>query len=78
MITTFPERLSGLTLTAEQKADYAKRNRSAVLQNVLPAYQKLIKALEELADTGKNQEGLCNLPKGKSILSASGSFNGGN
>ena len=65
MITTFPERLSGLTLTAEQKADYAKRNRSAVLQNVIPAYQKLIKALEELADTGKNQEGLCNLPKGK-------------
>lgn len=65
MITTFPERLSGLTLTAEQKADYAKRNRSAVLQNVIPAYQKLIKALEELADTSKNQEGLCNLPKGK-------------
>ena len=65
MLTTFPERLSGLTLTAEQKADYAKRNRSAVLQNVIPAYQKLIKALEELADTGKNQAGLCNLPKGK-------------
>ena len=34
---------------------------------MIPAYQKLIKALEELADTGKNQVGLCNLPKGKAF-----------
>ena len=32
---------------------------------VLPAYQQLIKAVVELKDSGKNEEGLCYLPNGK-------------
>lgn len=65
MITTFANRLGEINLTDKEKQDYIVKNKEAVLKSVIPAYQTLISGLEKLKSTGKNQNGLCNLEKGK-------------
>lgn len=65
MITTFANRLGEVQLTDKEKEDYIANNKEAVLKSVIPAYQSLISGLEKLKSTGKNQNGLCNLEKGK-------------
>lgn len=66
LITIFEEKIQALDfLTEIEKNTYIDQNRDAVLTSVVPAYQILIKGLTRLKDTGKNQLGLCYLPKGK-------------
>lgn len=52
-------------LTKAEKKMYKKKNKTAVLKNVIPAYELLSKKLEKLKGTGVNDGGLCNFPKGK-------------
>ena len=52
-------------LTEGERKKYRQLNRKAVEESVLPAYEQLINALEQLKGTGNNKGGLCKLPKGK-------------
>lgn len=59
LIPVFEDRLEGLSeLSEEQRNTYIQRNREAVLESVIPAYQTLIDGLEELKGTGVNDKGL--------------------
>lgn len=66
LITTFKSRLNELGDISENDAlAYQKQNKKYVLEKVIPAYQKLMDALEEWKGTGNNKGGLCKLKKGK-------------
>jgi len=66
LISTFVDRIQKLTdLSESEKSDYIQKNAYMLQTYVLPAYQQLIKAVVELKDSGKNEEGLCYLPNGK-------------
>lgn len=52
-------------LSSEDKSGYEQQNEKAVLEHVIPAYQKLIDALTSLLGTGNNDGGVCKLPKGR-------------
>ena len=78
LLETFNERLEELNLTKKQKASYEEKNKKLVNEVVIPAYKNLASGLENLKGSGKNDEGLCNLPKGKKyyellVKSATGS-----
>ena len=66
MITTFENRLDKVEgLTAKEKAEYQKTNEKLVKEDIVGAYETLIAGLEQLKGTGKNEGGLCGLPKGR-------------
>ncbi|MCM1257116.1 MAG: DUF885 domain-containing protein [Roseburia sp.] len=66
LISTFNTRLDKLSeLPDEKKESYKTRNRTLVLEKVIPAYESMIQALTGLKGSGKNEEGLCHFPKGK-------------
>lgn len=65
LISTFVERIGQLDLTMEEQSRYIKRNAQMLQSYVLPAYNQLISAIQELKGAGKNEEGLCHLPDGK-------------
>ena len=66
LITTFQQKIDSMEqLTDADKEMYKNKNRSLVQNNVLSAYQGLSEALTTLKGTGKNNGGLCYLPKGK-------------
>lgn len=66
LITTFNDKMDQMQeISDQQKIDYKEQNKKAVLESVIPAYETMIKGLEKLKGSGKNQEGLCHLPKGK-------------
>lgn len=66
LIVTFNNKLSQMTeLTDAERISYQEKNASLVKECVLPAYQKLASALTQLLGSGKNDMGLCYLPKGK-------------
>ncbi|MDL2220052.1 DUF885 domain-containing protein [Eubacteriales bacterium OttesenSCG-928-N14] len=67
LIEVFNERIDNEVtfLSAEQKAEYKQKNVDAVQKGLIPAYQKLIDALEALRGKGINEGGLAGLPKGK-------------
>lgn len=65
LISTFVERIGQLDLTMEEQSRYIKRNAQMLQSYVLPAYNQLISAIQQLKGTGKNEEGLCHLPDGK-------------
>ena len=78
LLETFNERLKNLNLTKKQEASYQEKNKKLVNGVVIPAYKNLASSLENLKGSGKNDEGLCNLPKGKKyyellVKSATGS-----
>lgn len=52
-------------LTADEITIYVERNRDAVLNYVIPAYQGLIDDLTALKGTGKYEGGYAKLPQGK-------------
>ncbi|MDR2421166.1 MAG: DUF885 domain-containing protein [Oscillospiraceae bacterium] len=65
LITHFDEFIGGLDeLTDEKKASYKEKNRDAVLNSVIPAYEALVKTLRELRETGAESGGLGNYPLG--------------
>lgn len=66
LLSSFTERLDAFEgLSDEAKAGYIAQNEDAVLNSVIPAYQKLINGLNELKGTGTNAQGLCYFPEGK-------------
>ncbi len=66
LYSTFAERVQTVTsLSDKQKSDYIQKNARMIKEYVLPAYDKLICEIEKLKGSGKNEQGLCYLPKGK-------------
>lgn len=66
LYSTFAERVWTVTsLSDKQKSDYIQKNARMMKAYVLPAYDNLICAIEKLKGSGKNEQGLCYLPKGK-------------
>ena len=66
LYSTFAERVQTVTsLSDKQKSDYIQKNARMMKAYVLPAYDNLICAIEKLKGSGKNEQGLCYLPKGK-------------
>lgn len=67
LLATFTDRIAKLPdITEAQKAELEQKNKEAIQQGLIPAYQLLIDELEALRGTGKNEGGICNLPNGKS------------
>lgn len=52
-------------ISTDEMAEYKERNKKAVLENVIPAYEDLTDTLESLKGTGNNEGGLCKLENGK-------------
>ncbi len=66
LYSTFAERVQTVTsLSDKQKSDYIQKNARMIKAYVLPAYDNLICVIEKLKGSGKNEQGLCYLPKGK-------------
>lgn len=66
LYSTFAERVQTVTsLSDKQKSDYIQKNARMMKEYVLPAYDNLICTIEKLKGSGKNEQGLCYLPKGK-------------
>lgn len=66
LYSTFAERVWTVTsLSDKQKSDYIQKNARMMKAYVLPAYDNLIYTIEKLKGSGKNEQGLCYLPKGK-------------
>lgn len=66
LLESFDKRIQSMKkLTEGERKKYRQLNRKAVEESVLPAYEQLINALEQLKGTGNNKGGLCKLPKGK-------------
>ncbi|SEQ94676.1 Uncharacterized conserved protein, DUF885 familyt [Lachnospiraceae bacterium NE2001] len=66
LILSFDEKIDAVDfLTDEEKAEYKEKNKSNVLDIIIPAYQDLKDALEDLKGTGKNDKGICYYEGGK-------------
>ena len=66
MITLFNDRIDEYEgLTEEEKEDYKKRNKDAIFNHVIPAYNHLTEFLKGLKGTGKNDGGVCHFKDGK-------------
>jgi uncharacterized protein (DUF885 family) len=57
-------------LSGEQRQRYKEMNREAVLGNVLPAYESLLQAMQQLRGKGEGPGGLAALPGGKEFSQA--------
>ena len=67
LISTFVERINQVSeLSEKEKSDYIQKNASVLEKDILPAYENLTEALKDLQGTGKNEQGLCYFPEGKS------------
>ncbi len=65
MLTTFENRLASLNLSEKTIEKYTKSNSTIFKEQIVPAYEKLIKELTALLGSGTNDGGVCNLPNGK-------------
>ncbi|WP_455714629.1 DUF885 domain-containing protein [Anaerosporobacter sp.] len=66
LITVFNDKVEKYDgLTKDEIKEYKKKNKDAVLNYVIPAYQLLIDGLKNLKGTGTNEGGLCNFERGK-------------
>jgi uncharacterized protein (DUF885 family) len=66
LITYFNDKISSYTnLTKKEKAAYKASNAEIVLTYVIPAYQMMIEALQELMGSGTNKGGLYYYPEGQ-------------
>lgn len=66
MAETFSQRLEQVEgLTDKEKEDYNVRNRAAINEHFVPAYQKLIEGLTPLKGAGTNDKGLYYFPEGQ-------------
>lgn len=72
LYSSFAERLDELAsakdgiLTEEQRESYTRQNSAYIKKYIFPAYEQLIAGLSELRNSGKNNNGLCYLPNGRS------------
>ncbi|MCD8218381.1 MAG: DUF885 domain-containing protein [Clostridiales bacterium] len=66
LVYTFEEKITDISgLTANEQAAFCQQNQAIVMQQVLPAFQKIADTLRELSDTTDTYYGLCALPKGR-------------
>lgn len=65
LYSSFEERLKALKLTEEEQASYIEKNASAIKEHIFPSYSLLKEGLTALRSSGKNNNGLCYLPKGR-------------
>lgn len=66
LISTFDERIASLNLLPENKKDsFRKENMELVTEEIYPAYQSLITAIQSLKGKGTNEQGLSYFPYGK-------------
>ncbi len=66
LLEVFNSKIDRITnLTEEEKTELKNQNKQMIESCVIPAYQILIEGLEKLKGSGKNEEGLCFLPDGK-------------
>ena len=67
LIDIFQEKLDSEMpdLSDKEKEDYAKQNKDAVINDVIPAYEQIITDLTALKGTGINDGGLSNYENGK-------------
>ena len=71
LITTFDNRLDQMEgISDGDKADYRKRNQTAIAEHVIPAYQNIASGLTKLMRRGRNDWGLCNYEDGCAYYSA--------
>lgn len=64
-LTSFEERLDGLTdLSDSKKAEYIRQNEELLNGQILPAYKKIGRCLQEVRGTAKNVQGLCHTEGG--------------
>lgn len=65
LITSFESRLNGLDISEQKKASYIRQNLTILEKQLFPAYERMITDLNELKNTGKNEQGICYFDKGK-------------
>ena len=66
MAETFSSRLDEMGgLSDQEKADYKAKNKKAIDEHFVPAYERLISGLESLKGTGSNDKGLYYYPEGR-------------
>lgn len=66
LYSTFADRIGEVEdLSNEEKSDYIEDNALAVEDYIIPAYEKLIRNLEEMRGQGKNEGGLIYFPQGR-------------
>lgn len=65
LYSSFEERIKELGLSEQEAKHYTDENNSYIENYVFPSYRELITALNELRETGKNNNGLCYLPEGR-------------
>jgi len=71
LITVFDSRIDDYEgLDGQQREFYKQRNRELVLENVLPAYERLLDAMKELRGVGSRSGGLAELPGGREFAHA--------
>lgn len=71
LLSSFEERLEQAGfLSEEEKKAYIEANRARVVGHVFPAYELLIRGLEELKGSGVNPCGLCWYPEGADYYEA--------
>ena len=66
LYSTFVSRVGELQeLSEKEKSDYIQQNARQMEEQVYPAYEDLIQAVEELKGKGTNEKGLCYFPEGR-------------
>lgn len=70
LITSFSDHIKNLPLKRHQTQTYTIRNKTLVLDTVLPAYKTLRDHLLTLKGSGKNALGICYYDQGKAYYSA--------
>lgn len=66
MLEVFDDKLEDIAwLTPEKREEYSAQNRKAVLDSMVPGYQRFIQGFEELLGTGRARGGACDLPDGQ-------------
>lgn len=64
-LTSFEERLENLPeLSETQKAEYAAKNQEILNNQIIPAYKKIGRCLQEIRGTAENVQGLCHTEGG--------------
>ncbi len=65
LISTFENRLEKVKLSESSADSYIAQNKASFQNEVIPAYELLIKELSSLLGSGKNSGGICNFKDGK-------------
>ena len=66
LYSSFADRIMELEdLTDQEKGEYVQDNALAVEDHIIPAYERLMRELEELRGSGKNGGGLTYFPEGR-------------